>query len=421
MKNIKIKNDIDVHIIDTEKFKTNIVSIFLSNKLTREDVTKDALIPAILRLGTANIKTQMEINKKLEDMYGADFNCGVEKRGDNHVLKFYIETIDDSFTLDKEELLKDSINFLLNIILNPLVVNNGFNPEYLKSEKENITRIIKSKIDNKSTYSYIRCVEEMYKGKEYGLNEYGYIEDLDKIDEQNLYKYYIDLLNKCKIDIFISGRINDKNIINEIKNNENLNKLRNRTANFVKDSKERILKNIKEKEVVESMDVSQGKIAIGLSILNSNNETAILNVYNAILGGGANSKLFQNVREKSSLAYTAGSIYLRPKNNIFIKCGIEIKNYNKTIDIIKKQLIDMQNGDFTDKDIKDAKQLITAGLKNILDEQSSQISYEFSQELSNEKITIEEFIKNIQNVNKQEIIDVAKRTQINTIYFLKNK
>ena len=39
----------------------------------------------------------------------------------------------------------------------------------------------------------------------------------------------------------------------------------------------------------------------------------IASLYNAILGGGANSKLFQNVREKESLAYTAGSSYVRTK------------------------------------------------------------------------------------------------------------
>ncbi len=78
-------------------------------------------------------------------------------------------------------------------------------------------------------------------------------------------------------------------------------------------------------------------------------------MYNWILGGSATSKMFQIVREKYSLAYTAASNYLRHKNSIFIRCGIEIDNYEKTLKLIKEQLEDLKNGNFTDEDIKNAK------------------------------------------------------------------
>ena len=326
---IKINEGINLHLINTNKFKTNIISVFLTKKLTRENVTKEALIPAVLRLGTANIKTQEELNKKLEDMYGADFNCGIEKRGDNHVLKFYIEAIEDEYALNGETIQKEAINLLLDIVFNPLVENSSFKKEYVDGEKENLKRIIESKIDNKSNYAYVRCIEEMYKNEPFGLYEYGYIEDLKNINENNLYEYYEEFLNNCKIDIFVSGNINEKEIEDTIKSNKNINKLLPRNPEFILDSKQDI-NNIKDQTAEEKMDVSQGKIVIGMSIKN-NIDDAVLNVYNAILGGGANSKLFQNVREKASLAYTAGSRYIKSKNNIFIRCGIEIKNYEKTI------------------------------------------------------------------------------------------
>ena len=96
-----IKKGIKLHIINTEKFKTNLISIMITTKLQREDVTKNALIPAVLKRGTANMTTQEEINKKLEEMYGASFDCGIDKTGDNQVLKFYLETINDEFAFNK--------------------------------------------------------------------------------------------------------------------------------------------------------------------------------------------------------------------------------------------------------------------------------------------------------------------------------
>ena len=416
---INIKNGINLHIIDTDKFKTNLISVFLTKKLTRENVTKEALIPAVLRLGTNKIKTQKELSKKLEEMYGADFNCGIEKRGDNHVLKFYIEAMEDEFALEKENILEQSINFLLDVVFDPLIDGGSFNKDYVNGEKDNLKKIIEAKIDNKRNYAYLRCIEEMYKNENYGIYEYGYIEDLNDINEKNLYEYYKKFLNECKIDIFISGRIQKYNIPEMIESNSNILKLEERQPDYIQNS----IQNAKKrdaKRIEESMDVTQGKLTIGMKIENSKNEEAVLNVYNGILGGDANSKLFQNVREKASLAYTAGSAYLKAKNNIFIRCGIEIKNYEETVEIIIKQLEDMKNGNFSEKDISNSKELILASLNSIPDEQANEISYYLSQELYDNKISIEEFENRIRAVSKAQIIDVAKRVYVDTIYFLKN-
>lgn len=417
---IKIKEGITLHIINTNKFKTNMISIFLTKKLTRENVTKEALIPAVLRLGTDNIKTQKEINKKLEEMYGANFNCGIEKRGDNHVLKFYIESICDEFSLNNEKVLKESLDLLMDIVFNPLTEDEAFCKKYVEGEKENLKRIIESKIDNKANYAYTRCIEEMYKNEAYELYEYGYIEDLENINEKNLYEYYKQFLNECKIDIFISGNItNEEKIEDEINNNNKIANIEDRTPDFIKDSKSDLIQTEKVKEVEEKMNIVQGKVVIGMSV-KKNLPEEYINMYNAILGGGANSKLFQNVREKASLAYTAGSRYLKTKNNIIIRCGIEKSNYKKAIEIIKKQLEDMQKGDFSEEYILDAKELLIASLNKIEDEQASEISYYMTQELSENKNNIEETIEKITNVNKQNIIEVANNTAINTIYFLSN-
>ena len=418
---VKIKEGINLHFINTEKYKTNIITVFLTTNLKRENVTKEALIPAILRLGTNDIPTQKELNKELENMYGASFNCGIEKRGDNHILKFYLEIIDDKFTINKDKILNKSIELIWNIILNPLTEKNSFHKEYLEREKNNLKNIIQGRIDNKAKYAYSRCLEEMYKDRKFGIYEYGYVEDLEKIDEHNLYEYYKEFLQTCKIDVFISGDIKKENeILDNIKfiiENKYDLKLNSRTPDFALDSKEKSID--KEKIIEESMNITQGKLVIGLNIDNQTN-IAANNVYNAILGGGANSKLFQNVREKASLAYTAGSGYLKSKNIIVIRCGIEIKNYNKALEIIKQQLEDMKMENFSEKDILDAKELIIGELQSIKDEQISQISYELSKELSKEKTEIDKYINETKNVSKEDIVNVAKGVSINTIYFLRS-
>ena len=416
----EIKKGIKLHEIQTDKFKTNLIAVFLTIPVTRENVTKDALISSVLRRGSKNMPTLAQISKEMEEMYGASFDCGIDKTGDNHVLKFYIETINDNYIpQDNDNMLKTAIEKILEIIFNPLIENNAFKQEYINQEKANIKRIIEGKADNKARYAFDRCLEEMYKDKPYGLCKYGYIEDLENITAEDLYVYYQKMISECKIDIFVSGNIDEVTKI--VEENENIQKLKEREPQYIVNKIEK-KDEVEEKEIVDEMDVTQGKIVIGIDLhLEDEKQMYDAVVYNAILGGSANSKMFQEVREKASLAYTAGSNYIRYKSNIFIKCGIEIKNYQKAIEIIQKQLEDMKNGIFTDEDIENAKKGIISAIKSIDDEQDTQITYLFGQELTSIKTTEEEYIEKINKVTKEDIIKVAQSITINTVYFLKNK
>ena len=415
----EIKKGIKLHQIKTDKFKTNLIAVFLSMPITKENVTKNSLISAVLRRGSKNMPTQAQISQELEEMYGASFDCGLDKTGDNHILKFYLEAVNDNFLPQTDEnMLKTSIEKLLEIVFNPLIENQAFKEEYVKQEKENVKRIIEGKPDNKARYAFDRCIEEMYKDQPYGLYKYGYIEDLEKITSQDLYNYYQSMINECKIDIFVSGNIDE--VASIIEQNENIQKLQEREPNY-KINKVENKEEVEEKEVIEEMDVTQGKLTIGLDLHLENEEQKYdAMLYNAILGGTANSKMFQEVREKASLAYTAGSSYVRYKSNVFIKCGIEIKNYEKAMEIIRKQLEDMKNGVFTDEDIENAKKGIVSGIKAIDDEQDTQITYFFGQELTGSKTSVEDYMQKIEKVSKDDIIKVAKSISINTVYFLKD-
>lgn len=410
-----IKEGITFHKITTSKFKTNLFAIFITTPLSRATVTKNALISAVLRRGTKNMPTQELIAKNLENMYGATFDCGIEKNGDNQIIKFYVESINNEFLPEADNLSKKSLQLLCDIVFNPFIENDSFKKEYIELEKNTLKQIIEGKIDNKTRYALDRCTEEMYKNQPYGLYKFGYVEDLEKINEKDLYEYYKNLISTCKIDIFASGYN-----IDNLNKNEILESLNPRIPNYIPNQNCIINDKINDpKVVIEPMNVTQGKLMMGLDLMNmKEDDVYAASVYNVVLGGGSNSKLFQNVREKASLAYTAGSSYIRAKNNIFIRCGIEIKNYEKAIQIIKDQLNQICNGEFSDEDIESAKQLIYASYKSIPDTQDSEISYYFAQELTNKFVSIDQNIEKIKTVTKDQIIETAKKIQINTIYFL---
>ena len=416
----ELKKGIKLHQIQTDKFKTNLMAVFLTTSLKRETVTQNALISSVLRRGSKNMPSQEQISKEMEEMYGAAFDCGLDKTGDNQVLKFYLETINDNFLPQSgENMLKTAMEKLLEIVFNPYIEQDGFKPEYVEQEKENVKQRIEAKIDNKAKYALDRCIEEMYQGDPYGLYKFGYVEDLEKFDAKNLYQAYQDLIKNCKIDIFVSGMLDDK-IEEELMQNENIQNLEERQADY-KIPKMIPKKSETENVVTESMDVSQGKLVLGLDLDLEQEEIKYDGLlYNSILGGSANSKLFQNVREKAHLAYVASSSYMRYKNNIFINSGIEIENYEKALNLIKEQIQEMRDGKFTEEEIENAKKGIISGIQTIEDEQDTQIIYYYGQELSNYQMTIEEYKEKVMKVSKEDILAVANKVSINTVYFLKN-
>ncbi len=420
----KIKDGVNLHLIINDNFKTDYAVIFLSVPLEKEFVTQNALIPAILKSGSKQYSNYKKITEELEMMYGASFDCGIDKNGDNLILKFYIESINDKYLPNKNDNILKSIKILLDIVCNPLVENNVFKESYIEIEKKNLELLINAQKDDKNLYALEKCINIMYKNSGYGLSKYGKIEGLEKINSQNLYEQYLNLIDNSKIDIFVSGNIEKEKIINEIQTNELIKELKPRqekinTNHFKKEIKEKIEK---PEENIEEMNISQGKLVIGLDILPNDFEDFrfIAIIYNAIFGNGVNSKLFQIVREKESLAYTAKSEYVSQKNNIFISCGIECEKYEKTVELIKILLEDMKKGNFTEEDIDKAKEYIDAGITAIKAEQDTQIIFLFGQELSKLPLTVEEYKEKIKAVTKDEIIKFANLIQINTIYFLRN-
>ena len=389
--------------------------------MKKKNVTKNALIPFLLKRGSKNFPTHEQISLRLEELYGTSLNCGIDKVGDNQIIKFVAECIDNNYTLNGEDIIKDVIDLLIDVTFNPYMENGKFKDTAIETEKIHLKELIDAKINNKDFYAYNKCLENMYEFNGYGLYKLGYVQDLGKITLEDISEYYFDLIKSAKIDIFISGNFNESNIEKILRENKVLQNLPERNPDYIatNPTTEVVKKIDNPKEVQEKMDITQGKLTIGYNVLDRQpNYINIGIVFNSIFGDGASSMLFQNVRETAGLAYTVRSGFVKPKNIIMVSSGIEIQNYEKALEIIKEQVKNIQDGKFSDKDIENAKTYIISGIKNIEAEQDTEIVFYMSQELSGNYFTIEEYIRNINSVTKDQIVEFAKNLQMNTVYFL---
>jgi len=409
-------NGIDVYHIRTEKFKTNTINIFFHDNLSRENVTKNALLPAILRRGCKRLPTFQDIALNLEELYGATFDCGVVKKGERQILHFYLEYVSDKYTGEKANIFQKASQLICEIITDPVLEDGIFNNDYLDQEKENLKKMIEARINDKVQYAMDRCFEEMCKEESFGIYEYGAIQDLAAIDSKVLFEHYKKSLASLPISVFITGNPDGDDIKGLIDRLSSIQ--RNSLKNVDIGNIDREIREVKN--VTENINVNQAKLALGYrtyTASNNKNYYSLL-VYNGILGGGMHSKLFQNVREKESLAYYVYSRLDKFKGLMIISSGIESQNKDKTINIINEQLQEIQKGNITDSEFDSTLKSIETGINSIKDSQMQMVDFYLSQVIVNTEDTLDNIIDKVKKVTKKDVIEISTKIKLDTVYFL---
>lgn len=415
-KRIEIGKGINLNLIKTDKFKSNLISFYFLRPLTKDEATKNALLPLVLKRGTKEYNTNLEIQKKLEETYGANLSIAINKRGEKHVLRFTIETVNGEYVGDKDYIYQ-VIDLLKSIIFNPVLQKGCFKKEYVDQEKENLKRGIEGRINDKRSYAIDRCIEEMCKNEKFSIYPLGNIKDLDLIEEESLYKHYEDVIKTSPIEIFYVGDYDDE-LEDYLKNLGDIER-----KNLISIKREEIISGVQTKNMVhEDMDVNQGKLVLGFrtGIPYEDRLYNGLLVASDIFGGGPNSKLFRNVRERESLAYYITSTILKYKSIMLVDSGIEFSSFGKTIDIIKDELEEMKKGNFTEEDMEISKKSLKSSTKSIKDSLFLISEFFFSQILSEDNRSLDDILKDIDAVTKEDIINAISKVVLDTIYFMKN-
>lgn len=402
-------------VIKDNKFKSVFVSVNLLLPLVKEDMSKNALIAMVLKKSSKKYGTEKELERKLAKLYNASLRVNVEKYAKYYNIEFGIEVINKKY-IDKD-VLEEALNVLKEIIYNPNIKDKAFNKTLVEREKEGLINIINEQKDQKRTYAINKVEEYLFENEDYGYPLLGKEEDYEKIDEKSLYEHYRKILDTAEIKVIVNGNVEGYENIDEIINNTF-----NLYANVNKIEKEEIkpVKVDEPKLYEEKQDISQSVLTFGIRLLDvekDNVHTAV--VLNAILGGTPSSKLFQNIREKQSLAYFAKSLYNKQKNAICIAAGIEPKNYLKAKELIQKEIDDLRNGVITDEEFITARDYVVSTYKEIKDSKVGYAKFILSNTiLYDDVVDIDEIIQKIEKLQKEDVLKVADKVNVQTIYLL---
>jgi len=404
----------NLHLIKTKKFKTITIDVDFYREIKKEEITKRNLLKMILLDSSKNYKTERELIIESENLYDIKISSTISRIGNFSNLSFQTNFLNEKYT--EKEMNKESIIFFLDLIFNPLVNNESF--LNIEKQKNKLRQQILSVKDNKVKYSFLKLMEKA-KGKPYSYNGFGDIKDLEEITGKELYKYYKKVLNEDQIDIFVLGDFDSYEIRDIFKNHFKINTFKKENKNIIVPELN-IRKRVVRYHEYDKVNQCQLTILCSLNGLTDFERKYVIKLYNELLGGSSSSMLFNTVREKNSLCYYINSSVKSYDNILIINSGIEVKNVDKSIKLIKKTLKQISDGKIKDENIKASKNTIISAIKSSDDTPMGIINTYFSKILVKSDDNTER-IEKFDSITKEDIIKVSKKVSLHTILTLENK
>lgn len=411
-----VKKDLgsyNLHVIKTNKFKTIMVRVVFQRPIKKEEITIRNVLSDMFLQSSKKYKSKRELSIKAQDLYAADITTGNSRLGNYMVTNFYLSLLNDKYT--EEGNFEAGLEFLSEIIFNPDVKNNKFNSKQLDVVRSNCRSALNSIKEDASNYSVIRLFEELDNStSSYRMN--GYLEDLDNIDVDSLYTYYESMIKSDLVDIFVIGDVDEEDMVSLFRKYFKIKTLKKRKTNYLLDD---VSCRKKKKVSYEDSDNNQSNLAIACRVhgLSDYERNYPLTLFNIIFGGGCDSKLFKEVREEHSLCYSVYSVPNKLDHLLIIKAGIDRYNFDKTIEIIEKDLNDMKKGKFNESDINIAKEYYETAIEATEESQHRLIdNYMMMEFIGTDTLDVKREM--MSKVTKKEIVKVAKKVNIDTIFLL---
>ena len=407
-------NSYTMHLINTDRFKMMSISLYFTKKFDKNDIVYGNFLTSNMVYTSKKYNTKNLMAIEGENLFDSKVAAGFGITGNTEHFCFSLEYLNPKYT--SKEYLEKSIDFLYEVLLNPNIENDGFKEEYFNIIKKEAISSIESIKDNPNMYASIEYAKLMYKGTPTSYDSLPLAKELEKVTPQDLYKFYKTLFNgEYKIDVIIYGEY-DSNIIDLI--NKKFNKLVSSKDKLQLTIKHKYNNKLNIKE--DSLPFNQSKLYMGYRLigLNYHELNHVMRVYNTILGTMNDSILFNIVREENSLCYSISSYYSKYNPALTIYSGINKKNYDKTVSLIKKCMELMKDKKTLERLFDSAKKTINTYLNNYYDDAIAQINkyyyneFEFSED-------IETYREEINKVTIDEIIDINSKISLSTIYLLK--
>ena len=399
----------------TDKFKSAVMTVSFAVPLDSDTASGYSLLTNLMSLSTGKYPTMQSFSIIKDELYALGLDAYVQRRGELLLVRLEINSIADSYAFDGEKVLYRATELLSDAIFNPHLENGIFPQNKVEYEKICLIEEIESLVENKHSYAMLRARQIMCPNEPFSVDAAGEIDKVEALDGEKLMPFYRNIIENAPVFITYAGEADFEYVEECVKTHLPFKK----RDSYLPDSVIHTPKN-ELIRVCEQMEMEQSILVLGFTteMANTPQKRAVLTVFDEIFGGSPASLLFMNVREKEGLCYYCSSYPAGRKNILFVSSGIEHGVEDKAIESIYRQVDTMKSGDFTEEDIKNAKNSIVRSLLSAENNLNSISGYLLGQILNSDSVTIEESINLINEVTKDEIVAFAQTVTPELVYIL---
>ena len=407
MNKININQNVDITILNTNKFKDILISVRFLNNFTKESALNRLVLSLMLQDRTNKYNTKDKFVKQLDLMYGAIGSVKASNNGLAHALSFNTKVINDKFTTTK--LLESQFELLNEMIFNPLKDQELLSKETFSEAIINLKSMISRRNDRPSSFAFDKVLNLL--GKDYALSDSALpsFDEVEKITLQGVTNEYNNALQTNKVDIIIIGDVDNDLIKQYTKKHLSFE---SREINI---ESEYAIKpfDLVEESITKKIDQSVLALAFTTNISIGSNDYFKLRVANAIFGQLPTSLLFQQVREKNSLCYSIYSNILPYEASMVVTTGIEKANVEKAKELILIQFESMKSGNFSDEDFETSKLMLIDSINQSNDDVISLLNFNYQNIILDSNRDFDSCINTILATTKDDVIEIFK--QINHV------
>lgn len=408
--------------LQTDKFKTAVLSLSLLTQLDAQTASMNALIPSVLRRGTVRCPDMDSLASYMDGLYGLKAEPVVRCVGEIQAPGFYLSFPDDRYLPGKERLLPKAAGLLGELLLSPNTRGGLFLPDYVERERSRLAQRIRARRNNKDGYAVLRLIELMCAYEPIAAGSLGSEQDAEGVNYVALSKHYRKLIASSPIELFYCGTAGFDEAASAL--TEALSRLPRGEIDWDMGTEIRMNSLEEEPRVFsESMELSQGKLALGwrLGECMEEPDLAAIRVFNAVYGGTAASKLFMNVRERLSLCYYASSGADTQKGLLLVASAVNFENFGRAREEILAQLEAVKRGEITDEELDTARKSCSSALRALEDDPAALESYWLTMNVSGAELGPAELAASCELVTREEAAAIARSCELDAELYLRGK
>lgn len=390
----------------TRRFKTAALKIRLVEPLDT-NASARALLSGLLRRGTRTSPDLRAITRRLEELYGAGMTLDLVRTGELQATDCAIQFV-HSRARGIRDVLPDALSFQRELLAEPNLDPGGFPADLFEQERKNLQAAIRAVADDKASFAHQRLVEIAFAGEPYARADHGSLQDVAELDRGRVAEYHLDRLRRTPATVFAIGDLDDAD--------------ESRIAEFAL-SLASTLPAIELPDVqfpqehrtgrfVEEVESGQSHLLIAHRFDprgRSREQSIALSLAATVLGGGAHSLLFREVRERAALCYATHASLDRQKGFMLCYAGIARSAFDQAVDLVREQVARLKRGDFEDAALESARGALEHSVRTAFDSPWRALDFAARAEATGWPIDAETYLATIRRCDRDRVIAAASQ------------